>query len=312
MNKIWIFSALLINTLMALAQTNQIIDKEAATIYLGQNGDSGPHGIVFDDNISGEGLQIFYRTTPNALIIEKTSDNSDLFSIDYDTEYGYFNGRVGIGSTEPESMLQIGNSATVNNSNYITFGKRLSTVEVNLPFMGHDSFVDRNDLGLGTRSTSGRINFYTGNSSSSFDKNQIRMTIKADGNVGIGTSSPDMKLTVKGKIHAEEVKIDLNVPAPDYVFDNNYNLRSLEEVEGFIINNSHLPEIPSAKEFEQNGVMLAEMNMNLLKKVEELTLYTIQQQKDIKKLQKENEQLNLLNEKLLELYVRLEKLESKQ
>jgi len=132
-----------------------------------------------------------------------------------------------------------------------------------------------------------------------------------DGNVGIGTTNPDMKLTVKGNIHAEEVKIDLNVPAPDYVFKKDYNLRSIEEVENFIKENSHLPEIPSAKEFEQNGIMQAEMDMNLLKKIEELTLYTIQQEKKINKLEKENESLKMINLKLLDLQKRLKELEKK-
>ncbi|WP_340065682.1 hypothetical protein [Ascidiimonas aurantiaca] len=117
------------------------------------------------------------------------------------------------------------------------------------------------------------------------------MRITRNGNVGIGTKNPDMKLTVKGKIHAEEVKIDLNVPAPDYVFKENYPLRSIEEVEAFIKENSHLPEIPSAKEFEENGIMLAQMNLDLLKKIEELTLYLIKQNKEIKKLKEKVQEL---------------------
>lgn len=123
------------------------------------------------------------------------------------------------------------------------------------------------------------------------------------------TESPDMKLTVKGKIHAEEVKIDLNVPAPDYVFKSDYTLRSIEEVESFIKEHSHLPEIPSAKEFTENGVMQAEMDMNLLKKIEELTLYTIQQEKKIKKQAEKIKNLESLNKKFLDLQKRLEKLE---
>jgi hypothetical protein len=102
-------------------------------------------------------------------------------------------------------------------------------------------------------------------------------------NVGIGTMSPDEKLTVKGKIHAQEVKVDLLGPlVPDYVFANDYKLKSLQEVEAYIKQNSHLPEIPSAQEIEKNGLVLAEMNMALLKKMEEMTLYVIE-------LKKENE-----------------------
>ncbi|MCC9073585.1 hypothetical protein LNQ49_18565 [Flavobacterium sp. F-65] len=129
------------------------------------------------------------------------------------------------------------------------------------------------------------------------------LTIKgSNANIGIGTSNPDEKLTVKGKIHAQEVRIDLNFPAPDYVFANDYKLKSLKEVEEFIKQNSHLPEIPSAKEIEKNGLMLAEMNMSLLKKIEELTLYSIEQSKKILILEKQNE-------KLLAIEKRLEKIE---
>lgn len=108
----------------------------------------------------------------------------------------------------------------------------------------------------------------------------------AAGNVGIGTENPDAKLAVNGIIHSKEVKVDLNVPAPDYVFANDYKLKSLKEVETYVNENNHLPEIPSAKEFEKNGIQLAEMNMALLKKVEELTLYIIQMEKNQKELEK--------------------------
>lgn len=100
------------------------------------------------------------------------------------------------------------------------------------------------------------------------------------GNVGIGTTTPDSKLTVKGNIHAEEVKVDLSVPGPDYVFKENYDLRSLEEVQNYIKEHGHLPNIPSAKEMETNGIQLGKMNMRLLEKIEELTLYVIQLKKE--------------------------------
>lgn len=115
---------------------------------------------------------------------------------------------------------------------------------------------------------------------------EIRMRILPTGNIGIGTISPDAKLTVNGTIHSKEVKVDLAVPAPDYVFANDYKLRTLLEVENFVKENSHLPEIPSAAEFEKDGIKVSEMNMSLLKKVEELTLYAIQQQKNTEKLMK--------------------------
>jgi len=104
--------------------------------------------------------------------------------------------------------------------------------------------------------------------------------------VGIGTSTPDAALTVKGDIHAEEVKVDLSVPGPDYVFYDDYDLKSLEDVRKYIDENGHLPNIPSAMEMEENGIQLAEMNMKLLEKIEELTLYIMELEEKMKALQK--------------------------
>ena len=111
------------------------------------------------------------------------------------------------------------------------------------------------------------------------------------GNVGIGTTTPDEKLTVKGSIHSEEVKVDLSVPAPDYVFEADYHLTPLEQLRIYIKQNKHLPNIPTAKEMEANGIELGVMNMKLLEKMEELTLYILEQESRIKKLEK------LLNKK---------------
>ncbi len=104
------------------------------------------------------------------------------------------------------------------------------------------------------------------------------------GKVGIGTSIPDEKLTVNGKVHAVEFTTTPAIPVPDYVFENDYKLLSLKEIESYIKANKHLPEIPSAKEIEANGLELGLMNLLLLKKVEELTLYAIKQDKEIEAL----------------------------
>jgi len=111
------------------------------------------------------------------------------------------------------------------------------------------------------------------------------MTIKSGGKVGIGTSDPKNKLSVNGTIWAKEIKVRLT-DAADWVFKDSYNLRSLTELENYIKENKHLPEIPSAKEFEKNDMEVSKMTNKLLQKIEELSLYVIELNKQNKKLSK--------------------------
>jgi hypothetical protein len=127
------------------------------------------------------------------------------------------------------------------------------------------------------------------------------LIIQADGgNIGVGTENPSFKLDVNGTIHAKEVKVDLNFPA-DYVFKSDYKLMPLTEVEQFVKTNRHLPEIPSATEIKENGLNMGEMQNKLLQKIEELTLYTIEQNKKIIELEKQNAKINALEEKIKKL-----------
>lgn len=146
--------------------------------------------------------------------------------------------------------------------------------------------------------------------------------VAIDGKLGIGTTdTKGFKLGVNGKIAATEVKIALYPNWPDFVFEKAYNLPTLTEVENHIKLKGHLKDIPSAKEVEKNGFFLGNMDAKLLQKIEELTLYTIAQEKEItalkqqnakiKKQEKEIEELKKQNKVLQSLLERVSKLEKK-
>ena len=105
------------------------------------------------------------------------------------------------------------------------------------------------------------------------------------GNVGIGITNPAERLAVNGMIRAKEIKVE-STNWPDYVFEKNYQIASLGELEKYIKTNKHLPEMPSATEVESNGVELGDLVKKLLKNQEELTLHLIAQNKKIKALEK--------------------------
>lgn len=119
------------------------------------------------------------------------------------------------------------------------------------------------------------------------------ITVK-DQKVGIATKNPDERLTVNGSIHAKEVRVDLEgALVPDYVFadfkgqptENNYQRMPLNQLKDFILNEGHLPGVPAQEMLDRNGLDLKDFTLTLLEKIEELSLYLIEQQNQIDKLQ---------------------------
>jgi hypothetical protein len=196
------------------------------------------------------------------------------------------NGNVGIGTINPSQKLEVNGSALIKgnlSSNY------LIALPQNTINEGGEIFLKGSNSSL--------KNYYVdtyANNFRIFTDGAVRFLISDNGNAGVGTNNPDERLTVKGKIHAEEVRIDLQVPA-DYVFQkyytgfsslkSNYNMPTLSEVEKFTKVNNHLPDVPSAKEIKEKGLQVGEMSNILLQKIEEMTLYIIEQNKRIEALE---------------------------
>ena len=187
-------------------------------------------------------------------------------------------GNLGIGTPIPSSRLHVVGSIFSNST-------RTNTVFSGSPLTDNANLIGSEGYWALRTAINNSYNLDVYNSGSV----RVAMTILQDGNVGIGTTTPDHKLTVDGTVKCEEVRVEVFTgTGPDYVFEKDYNLTPLSELEKYITQNKHLPEVPSAKEMEANGLNLKEMNLLLLKKVEELTLHLIEKDKEVQHLQRRN------------------------
>ncbi|MGX1931315.1 hypothetical protein [Flagellimonas sp. 2504JD4-2] len=184
-------------------------------------------------------------------------------------------GNVGVGTTSPLEKFQIGDSYLFHDGGHKV-----------LMFMHGSGGVDLHSDKYAGEIRFDPVNGYLrfGTSSTLTDAPITRFSVSKEGKVGIGSlNTGSHRLAVEGSIGAREVKVEASGWS-DYVFEQDYDLPTLEEVEKHIQEKGHLINIPSAKEVEENGIQLGEMNKLLLEKIEELTLYTLAQEKKLKNI----------------------------
>lgn len=199
-------------------------------------------------------------------------------------------GNVGIGKTNPGEKLEVAGNLLVTGINGLILNTPGGGAIDNQT--GNLFFQKANGAGFIFRNTGPTYTEY--------------MRINPLGNLLIGKISqdnPTYKLDIGGKARADEIVVNSN--GADFVFEPDYTLPKLSEIKSFIDQNHHLPQIPSAKEMQKNGLSVGELNTKLLQKVEELTLYLIE--KDIKDKEKDaqllsqQDQINQLKEQVTNL-----------
>lgn len=205
----------------------------------------------FREKNVGIAASIVWSGAEDQLVFE-SEDGSDMI-------FSPLNGNVGVGNFAPDHKLDV--AGAVNATEYLVNGQPLQaglwTAE------GNDIVFDSGNVGIGSESPSAKLEV-------------------------AGTSKFTGDMAVDGKIESTRVTVT-QTPGnwPDYVFKPGYNLLSLNQVESFINKNGHLPNVPKAEVVEKEGQDLGDIQARLLEKVEELMLYTIEQQKEIEALKKE-------------------------
>ncbi len=263
--------------------------------------------------ISGSGKALLFSTsastTDGNFGIKYTGSGLN-FYIPNNTNYLMYirnNGYVGIGTSSPTEKLEVsGNAKATNVTATSAVQSSTLTVTGNVTFnslagssskiltVGSNGLLSSADMsevgdGMGNHIATTNLNL-NGKNIVGATNGTGGIYVAQNGNVriGAGTANPTKTLEVNGVIRSKEVLVEV-ANWSDFVFDKDYDLMTLNEVESYIKENGHLPDVPSAEEVKANGVEVGEMNAILLQKIEELTLYIIELEKKIEEVQKGGE-----------------------
>mmetsp|Transcript_23988 Transcript_23988/g.43906 ORF Transcript_23988/g.43906 Transcript_23988/m.43906 type:complete len:381 (+) Transcript_23988:891-2033(+) len=241
---------------IGLGTSTPVVDLHAVngnspTLRLEQDGSSGFTPQTFD--IAANEANFFVRDVTNGstlpLRIEPSAPTDALYVED--------TGDIGIGTNAPERDLHIRNTGSSNAAQILLEQASAGAVQIRL-----ETTLENNRRILGMSG---------GSVQTSVNMGDTAITL-----FGSDINTPWLEVTATG---ISVSGTDMNVP--DYVFEPDYDLRPLRDVQAFIIDNKHLPDVPSAKMVQTNGLNMSEMQLTLLRKVEELTLYTLEQQDHI-------------------------------
>ncbi|WP_293917993.1 MULTISPECIES: hypothetical protein [unclassified Sphingobacterium] len=201
-----------------------------------------------------------------------SSEKFSYIGKNFDKTYMVFqpDGNIGVGTTVVENNEGWHRAFQVNGEGHAKM--LVTTGVVRSGLWSHES-------GYYGAVAGGIVGTHTNHPFSIITNGASKVTVLANGYTGIGTTTPTERLAVNGNIRAKEIKVEA-ANWPDYVFKKDYELKPLSELQSYIEEHGHLPDMPKAAEAEKEGVSLGEMNKLLLKKVEELTLYILQMQKN--------------------------------
>ncbi|MBI4647137.1 MAG: hypothetical protein HY738_11240 [Bacteroidia bacterium] len=192
------------------------------------------------------------------------------------------NGEVGIGTSNPGAKLEINGGPSWTDVNW---NKAIKIGNANaIQFTSSPTF-----FGLGASSSGNALYFFTANGEDNTATREYRMIIKSDGNIGIGTTTPDYDLDVCGTIRSYEWIVETFTC--DFVFEDTYKRMSFEEKEKWFKEKKHLPGIAPAVEIKQDGMKAGSTLSGIIMNVEENSLDIIDLYKQLQELKKENETL---------------------